>query len=250
MGISLLLQMSLRSALNAKAKACLNVVIIFIINNTMKNNSNNDEDVASHRFTGCFRVGFRPKCLESNLRFCLKAPLSASPSGSHANMRTVCLPGEMHSCEPPCPVSLTCPPTQCRHSCLCPTQCVISPSSTCQALLPVVSVPPGFFVGFAPAFWGFLGFVPVHEVLNVLGCFARLQVPKRFIPCLVGIMGLCNRGAVGYSGFCLAFVGSTSLFLIFFGYQIWLGGFSDLWGSGPWISKGLEVHLSSCRNLW
>lgn len=57
MGISLLLQMSLRSALNAKAKACLNVVIIFIINNTMNNDNNNnnddDYDVASHRFTGC-----------------------------------------------------------------------------------------------------------------------------------------------------------------------------------------------------
>lgn len=50
--------MSLRSALNAKAKACLNVVIIFIINNTMNNTNNNnnnddDYDVASHRFTGC-----------------------------------------------------------------------------------------------------------------------------------------------------------------------------------------------------
>ena len=59
MGISLLLQMSLRSALNAKATACLNVVIIFIINNTMNNNSNDDDDddddddVASHKFTGC-----------------------------------------------------------------------------------------------------------------------------------------------------------------------------------------------------
>lgn len=61
MGISLLLQMSLWSALNAKAKACLNVVIILIMNNTMNNNNNNntddddedEDDVASQRFTGC-----------------------------------------------------------------------------------------------------------------------------------------------------------------------------------------------------
>lgn len=55
MGNSLLLQMSLLSALNAKAKACLNVVIIFIINNTTNNdnNNNNKDDVASHRLTSC-----------------------------------------------------------------------------------------------------------------------------------------------------------------------------------------------------
>lgn len=52
MGNSLLLQMSLLSDLNAKAKACLNVVIIFIINNTMNNNSDKD-DVASHGFRSC-----------------------------------------------------------------------------------------------------------------------------------------------------------------------------------------------------
>jgi len=45
----------MRSALNAKAKACLNVVIIFIINamNNTNNNNDDDDDVASHRFTGC-----------------------------------------------------------------------------------------------------------------------------------------------------------------------------------------------------
>lgn len=41
--------------LNAKAKACSNVVMIFIINDTMKSDNSGDDndDVASHRFTGC-----------------------------------------------------------------------------------------------------------------------------------------------------------------------------------------------------
>lgn len=85
------------------------------------------------------KVVFRPmpsgrlcKCLGTHLKHCLKALLSASPSGSLANMRTVCLPGEMHGCDPPSHLPhLTPPPPQCSADSLVYVQIrVISPSST------------------------------------------------------------------------------------------------------------------------
>lgn len=66
-------------------------------------------------------------------------------------MRTVHLPGEMHGYDPPTPPNLshrTPSPVQCRHYCLCPSQCDLTVHHT-QRLLLVVSVPRRL-VGFTP----------------------------------------------------------------------------------------------------
>lgn len=59
---------------------------------------------------------------------------------------SVCVPGEMHGCDtshPPNPSPLS--PPQCSGDTpVCVKLSVIFPSSTCQALLPVVSVPRQF----------------------------------------------------------------------------------------------------------
>lgn len=84
--------MSLRSALNAKAKSCLSVVIIFKINNTMNSNTtdnnndndNDDYDVASGHPIGsqvACEVTFRPM---PSGRVCKvsRDPLQASSEGT------------------------------------------------------------------------------------------------------------------------------------------------------------------------
>lgn len=163
--------MSLRSALNATAKACLNVVIIFIIINTMNNNNNdnNNNDVAFplvHRLLvklcsdQCHLAGC-VKCLGIHLKRRLKASLSASPSGSRADMHTVCLPGEMHGSDPPPPrhlPHLPPSPVQCRLSCPCPTQCDLtvlhmpSPSASCLSSQTVLRGPSWTFWVFQECF--------------------------------------------------------------------------------------------------
>lgn len=91
MGNSLLLQMSLLSSLNAKAKACLNVVIIFRNNYYAIDDGNGD--VASHGFTSCLLKLHSDRCRVEEWDEASGDPLKAL-----SEVKVGVHPGHMQTC--------------------------------------------------------------------------------------------------------------------------------------------------------